>query len=671
MIYFILAFILLIYFELLGQAILNYLKKDLYIFSFGIGIIAWLAIAYISTSILTALDCSFYLILFIYSIIFIISLYLIIKKIKYLKIGIINWLILIIVSTIILYYSFNTSLGDLNGFDSTHYINMVTSNIGLDKLNSKSVVDGTFTKNISYQYTFQSYYYLASCILFIFDKACSLMNITFEAGIAFIWIFQYLYNYLFISIILIALNKFFNRKYLLHIIVVLFFILCYFRIYYNSAFGFYGNTYRTIILAYTSLFLIELFNRDDISTKFLFGMSLLAACAVSSSTVFMVFLSLFATFFIFIDRNDKLFKEYAIILFVPSINLFTILKSSILSAIGVSLVLCLLLYFCNDILTEIIRKYHLKKYLLIASFLLMFMLSYRFTHDIFNFDAFFNSSNEQYDMTLNYFNKYVGYRAIEWYKFIAVLSMMMTLIFKRKEDMSKMIWILIIVFFNPFCCSFLNEINVVYYRAYDLIINPFILVWLFKKLEEMLEFKYAYSIIATVLVCAMVTSESPKSLLYWHGSFKPQDNYDYLYKMDKNELDVLNRLKDEIEYNKIGRPFIITPNLRTLSFIPDGEYLYGREYRINDNWDEAKNELYAIFYPVLYYGDEAQPDNPDYEHMCEYINDAEVDFIVQDKSVDYYDEKDEVYYSLTYKIDECGTYPIYESDDYALYMFER
>ena len=154
MIYFILAFILLIYFELLGQAILNYLKKDLYIFSFGIGIIAWLAIAYISTSILTALDCSFYLILFIYSIIFIISLYLIIKKIKYLKIDIINWLILIIVSTIILYYSFNTSLGDLNGFDSTHYINMVTSNIGLDKLNSKSVVDGTFTKNISYQYTF-------------------------------------------------------------------------------------------------------------------------------------------------------------------------------------------------------------------------------------------------------------------------------------------------------------------------------------------------------------------------------------------------------------------------------------------------------------------------------------------------------------------------------------
>ena len=67
----------------------------------------------------------------------------------------------------------------------------------------------------------------------------------------------------------------------------------------------------------------------------------------------------------------------------------------------------------------------------------------------------------------------------------------------------------------------------------------------------------------------------------------------------------------------------------------------------------------------------AQPDNPDYGHMCEYINEAEVDFIVQDKSIEYYDEKEDIYYSLTYKIDECGTYPIYENDDYALYMFER
>ena len=63
--------------------------------------------------------------------------------------------------------------------------------------------------------------------------------------------------------------------------------------------------------------------------------------------------------------------------------------------------------------------------------------------------------------------------------------------------------------------------------------------------------------------------------------------------------------------------------------------------------------------------------NPDYGHMCEYINEAEVDFIVQDKSIEYYDEKEDIYYSLTYKIDECGTYPIYENDDYALYMFER
>ena len=76
-----------------------------------------------------------------------------------------------------------------------------------------------------------------------------------------------------------------------------------------------------------------------------------------------------------------------------------------------------------------------------------------------------------------------------------------------------------------------------------------------------------------------------------------------------------------------------------------------------------------MFYPSMYYGDESQPENADYDNMCLYIKKSNIDYIVQDKNKDYYDKNRDVWYSMVYKINECGVYPFYENDDYALYYF--
>lgn len=673
MIYFVLPLLLIIYFEILGQSLGTFLhiKKDT--FSFLLGYVSFIAACYITTSILTALNCSFYIALVFYILIFISSFYLIYKNIKSLKISFNFYhLLLVVISLVILmYFSFQTSLGDLNGFDSTHYLNMVTGNIGLKELNLNNVVFGTNDHNISYQYTFQSYYYLASVLIYLFQKIVCLLGQEFFSSVGYIWCFQILFYVSFVTLIINSLEKYFKGNYFAHVSLLFLFVLTYGKLYFNSAFGFYGNTIRTVFIAFAIYHLVEYFDNKDKNEKTVFTISMLAACGTSSSAVFMIFFTYFALFFLEIDDDNNLFKEYAIILFIPMVNLFTVVMNNIIYSLLVSIILVLCLYFGNDIFISMVRKYRLKYPLLVLSFLLMFILSYRVTNNIFDFSAFLNNGNERYDMTIDYFDLNLGYYSTKIYKVVSLISLLLYLLLHYKDKYSKFILILIIVFFNPFCCSFINSVNVVYYRAYELIFNPFTVILFTNSLLNIVNNKYiGYGYFAFVILIVMVKGSVDKPL-YWHDTFVPSSDYNVIYKMTNEELNIIREINSLSIYESIDEPKIITPNLLTQSMIPSGIYIYGREYQINPNWSTSEKALYDIFWPVIHFGDARQPENPDYDNMCKYINDADIDFIVQPKATEYFDKEQNIWYSLTYKIDECGTYAFYDTDNYSVYRFER
>lgn len=670
--YFILPLILLIYFELLGQSLLSVFNKKIsYIFYFPVGYAFTLMSCYILTSILTALNCSFYLILCIYLLLFLASLFFIFKKKNSLRIrfNIYHLILLLISITILMYFSFNTTLGELNGFDSTFYLNLVTGNIGLNELNTNHVVYGTYGRSISLQYTFQSFYYLASTILFVFGKLMSIFKVDFYYATGFIWCFQVLFYFVFVSLCIETLNKLFPKKYVVHIAILMILVFGYGKLYYNSVFGFYGNSIRTLFVAYAIYHLIDYFKENDKTYFYISSMYMLAACATSSTATFSMFFLFFALFFMQIDKNDSLFKEYSIMLLIPLINLLSVLSGKVISGLVVGSVIMLTLWFLNDILIKYIRKYKLKWLFLILSILMMIALSYSVTRNIFDFSAFFENGSEIYDMTLDYFDLEIGYRIIQLYKKISLVFLLIYLFFVRKEKYAQIIVVLILVFFNPFCCSFLNKVNVVYYRAYELILNPFTFIYFIYFVFNLVDNKYVYYIGSVILMVLIYKSTDFKTPLYWHDSFIPSDNYNYVYKMTNDEFDVIQELKENIQYYKIDEPKIITTNILTQSYIPNGEYIYGREKAINKNWKKSELELYKIFYPVLYWNDSAQPKNPDYDHMCEHIKDAGIDFIVQDKKVEYYDEEQNIWYPLSYKIDGCGNYAFYENDSYAIYKY--
>lgn len=218
---------------------------------------------------------------------------------------------------------------------------------------------------------------------------------------------------------------------------------------------------------------------------------------------------------------------------------------------------------------------------------MMIALSYSVTRNMFDFSTFFENGSEIYDMTLDYFDLEIGYRIIQLYKKISLVFLLIYLFFVRKEKYAQIIVVLILVFFNPFCCSFLNKVNVVYYRAYELILNPFTFIYFIYFVFNLVDNKYVYYICSVILMVLIYKSTDFKTPLYWHDSFILGDNYNYVYKMTNDEFDVIQELKENIRYYGIATPKIITTNIFTQSYIPNGEYIYGREKAINGYWKKV------------------------------------------------------------------------------------
>ena len=575
--YIIPIFLMLLYYELLGQVVSNYFKinfKSLYI---PLGFAITQEFSYFFTSIISFINADSFILYTIQILFFLISLYLIIKNKTYKHIYIRPFYLLFIAITtfFLLYYAFNTTLGDLHGFDTTYYLNFMSQNIGIKGLNSINTVWGSYQKgSIEDLYSFQSYFYYASFLMFIFQKGYSFLKISFYPAIEFIWLFQTVFFILLTNLICetIAAYKSHQRKICLYFIAIAFLVIFYGRYQYNSVYGFYGNTLRTIMFAYVCLYTYSLFKTGDKNYRFLIYLFILAACSLSSSGTFISLLFLFAFFYVFSDKEKKILKEYAVIVFPILVNIIQyVIKQDVVIAIIASLIISVLLYVFNDLITSLYKRY--KIIILVLVILFMTIMSYKVTGKLFDLSGLLSSVGMHADMVLFYFNfsKYTGLSIKNIYIVYTALIVIINLLFKRKDKLIIIDWILIICFFNPFCCNFLNKINIVYYRALEIILNPFTLIYMTNNLFDLVNNKKISYIVSIGICLLMLYTGNLSKPLYYHISYIPDEDYNGFYKMNNDEFDIINELKNYC-LDK-SNPKIVTPNLLTQSMLQKGTYL--------------------------------------------------------------------------------------------------
>lgn len=666
--YFLIALLFIGYCELFGRTVSYKLNIKFKSFYFPIGLIVILGVFFFFTSILSGTNCSFYLILAVFILLTIFSVYLIIKNINKLDDHINNISLAFIIVFVLLatYYAYNTTLGDLNGFDTTFYFNMFAGNMSRHKLNSINYIWGTVEPGtINRMYAFQSYYYYADCLFFFISKWFNFLHINFYPTLSFAWTFQIVFFASIATILTEAIQYFFNKKQLLMVSISIL-MLFYARYYFNSVYGFFGNVLKAVSLSYCSLLLYMYFREYNKGYLYLFYSSLLATCSFTSTGCYITVLYLFATFFILYEYDEKLLIEYAIILFPVLVDVLTVSLYKTNVAIPISIVICLILFFFGGALSRLVYKY--RKIVIVLISIGMFVMSRAYSSSIFDFSGFFSRTGRTYDMVLYFFNFSLkrGFNVTNVYIIYCDLIVLFNLLFKRKDKLMMIAWVLIICFFNPFCCNFLSKVNAVYYRAYEIILNPFTIIYMTNNIFEMIDNKainYSISIIVLLVIAYTANLSKP---MYYHESYIPSKDYNGFYRMNNDEIDVIDELK--VYCLDKENPKIITPNLLTQSMLQKGTYIFGRSLQVNPDWSDAEKELYAIFYPAIYYGDPDQPANPDYENYESYLKEADIDFVVVDKSLMHYYPEEDNYYGLYYYLLRIGRdiNVLYDNNSYLI-----
>lgn len=669
MIYFLYPLCLVGYFEILGRAAQTLFAKKRFIFGFPLGFIVFLAFTYISGWPITAFNLSYSVLLGYYLVVLLLSFVFIawrFSKIDW-HFSLTSWASLLLAIVVLCYFSYHRTLGETHGFDTLYYLNFIRFNIGATSLNTLHPHFGTSpnTYKDTITYVFQSFYYMIPSLLGVAENVGKALSIRFDFLPAYVWGIQILCHFIWVSCCLEVVASFSLRKEIKLLFMILF-VLFMGNFYYQQVYGFIGNNFRMAIHAWGTLCLFYYFREKEKSDKYLFYLSLLAVCGLASTGTFSAVFILFGLYFAWVTEEKHILKEYAVVLAIPALNIVISRMGAHVQWILMIAAAMAAVYLLNNPVNKLFAKKSIRVITVIVLSVVMILLSYRETGNLWDFRAFFDNYSEIADMSWDYFM----FQDIRHYLFnlFILIPFLVYLVFARKEKFAIAAWVLIIVVYNPFTCTYMNKINWVYYRSYDLWINPYTMVaffWYCCEKWKMTKIQVRALLAAVVLPLAIL--QIPFT---FHDTFLPQEDYHPIYKIERSELEIIENVKQMIQEKGISHPRIITPTFFMPSFLENATYLYGKEKRYHyDQGDPNSYQLYLIFFPHDDSYDNFYPQGAiaDYAHTKEYLAMHQYDILVLDNGLYYQNEKGE-HLPVTSLVEEAGYIKSeYSSARYSVY----
>ncbi|MDO4499674.1 MAG: DUF6077 domain-containing protein [Erysipelotrichaceae bacterium] len=671
--YFVVPILLMIYLELLGRSFYRFIDKKPLEFAFPIGFILMMAVTYVVGWPITAFNGNFYHLLILYGILILLSLVFILKNIRKidLKIDIKWWVLFLVLTLFQTYMSYSRTLGEVHGYDCVYYFNTIGFNIGNTELNSLHPHFGTYP-NLDIQwitYVFQSFYYVVAVYIYVFEKSFSLIGSTFELVPGYVWTFQILLNAFFVSTSLMCIKEFKIKNKLLNLSLIILLILFMNNFYWNNAFGFIGNNYRMSVHALATLYLYRYVKDKDLKNLYIVILCMLGMCGLSSTGTFATVFLLFGLFFYLFDKEKNTLKIIAVSLLIPLINISVVKLGQHLYAVILPAVACAIVYFLNDFILKLYQNKYLRYGTIALVFIALYGLSVITSGNLIDLSMFFNNYSEIADMSWDYFY----FPDLKHYIFNILLLGTASFYFvkNRKDPLTIVSVVLILTFFNPLCSYFVNMINWVYYRCYDIIINQYTMVLFIYFLIECFKKDIYKNIVSGVLLLISVYLAAVQIPCYWHPTFKPDEDYNYVYKIENKEIEICLNVRNLVNELGLENPKIIAPNFYMPTFIRNGEYLYGKEKRYNWNqYSEDTYGLYVIFFPKDGVDNFMPPDDPLYPYTLEFLESSGYDILVVPYDKYYYNWEDGKTHPIIelietkYQPSDAGT------DTYAVYYLK-
>ena len=647
-----------------------------FFFSLPIGLLLFLGITYLLSYpfIFFKLSASLYqfILLLILILSFFYAIYVSTKEKYYAKISkthvvLFSFALLFIIFS--LFLAFNQSLAE-RSFDSAFYMTYVSNNVSIDFLGWRNYDSNILLDSININYDYSSFYYFNSFIIRVANSFFPSMNeITY--GAQYVWQASFMLISLSILTCINIFKHFFkNRNYVIPILLISIFCLFYGVQYYNTALAFIGNNFRAVIIANIFFVLYQMYeensycNQSLIVTTLLFG----SLISVSSSGFFISSFLLYGFFYALLKTQQlKAFKIIAAIGFPVFLYLFAYLFG-VLTLIFTPMMIFLLI-FLSKVSSEYKVNVIVKNFSILMKYVfpILFISISLFFHQQFHFkmDYFFFAGSSQ-DMVWDYF---VFSNLSQSLINIILLSLLFFIVIKKKDNhhfVKNSLKIIIVTFLNPLVIPFTIKMftNYVFYRSFDILFNPFTIIFALKLLFDFIPKKKE---IIILLSLPFVWYSFNELSSFHKSSFAPPAYYNKVLKATTDEIEIHDVLNKIIVQDNIDYPIVTSQSYQTSGVIPHITMSYTTQtMRSNSikNLTHDQAELYNIF--AIY--DRPEPDwtSASYVRVTEILDLNNVTFVIVLKDSSFYDEKTDTTYML---VDQVGLYYtlLYENDTYALF----
>ncbi len=538
---------------------------------------------------------------------------------------------------------------DLDYADSTTYLNYIALNINAPALNMYDLSTGLRGQEWNVYYLFQGYYHFGSFLCWLVNLPYYLLGSSSYVSnlVVSVWGLGLLYNIL-TNCLLVGFvrqmkcpNRYFRAA-------VLLFALFYANFFYwEIAFAFYGNTFRSLFIMLL-IYLVIRWQRDgEEQIRGLLVFPLAAGFACSSSFLFMGFAVMFALAgYLFAGKKPNALRDMILLIFPIVCYVLAFLsrvspKAGILMAVLYTGVLAgIRLFPENRILAfgeDFFARYGKMLFFIavpalfaVGSFIIHLIEKTDFTSYSYYFWNF-----RQMDMMTDYLfihNDWLDglVNVLRWAGVILV-------IFPRPAEkegqwMRAFVIMMLVFFLNPLCMILLQKTitGMVFYRNFMTLFNPLTEIFFLDMIGRRLTpYRPALPALSAFLACAVILANTgsfrmdPATGIYW-VYIRGGKNVDGVYKVDPDEMNALNFLKEEAGQIKDRQPVIISQSSAALTYIPQAYQIFG-PWHYHYPLDRVDEEFYQI---ARKHEDWLEEEEPDYTKSCRYLREYDTDYVL-------------------------------------------
>lgn len=577
----------------------------------------------------------------------------------------------------LIFMSARYTLGEQLG-DNVYLFSLVSKNINTSLLNNFDFSTGLVLENVAVSTAKDAltFFHFNSFILHYFYKLKDIFSSEYiPAYVLNMWVNNILF-YFFSSSLIVSIIKTFKLKLWTSILVVLFAGLFIGTYYYNITLPHFGVTYLGVGVSVSLLLIWHYLQTKELNYIIVLVLVFFAINSMASTGMLMSAYISFGFISVLIIKKDQYALLYAGLLLIPIVVFANQVKELIsvpylVPIIGLLAVLLVIVNYVKVIKDFIYKYFHI---LLIALWVILIVVSVIVVPDYFKQILHFSDIKENFDRVRDYFSFTNPYQTLlNLFHYLLLLNIVLN---KKTRDFGLVFVFIIVFFINPFSYPLLYKYTEwLYHRSYFVLFNIttlsigiYALISNLRNVNVIL--RLPIKIIMTVLIIFFTYTNITT---YENVIYIPGEDFNPLYKMNNQQIDVLLELRNQIEENELDNPKVISQIYGTLMIVPEAyHYLFTVSDRRVWNPDQAElfPELYKMMFTPVFPGDDGPRLEMNYWRLC-HVLEQEVtkpEYLVFDRSLTFLDPDSGNWLPINWFARGCADLT-YENEGYSIYKY--